>query len=60
MDKYTETISLRVTALMKKEYEELNEEQRKTVKRIMLEDLAKYCWGKLHYNPKFYFDGDDE
>jgi hypothetical protein len=55
-EKYTEMISVRVTPLLKHEYETLNEEAKKHLKKLLLNDLAKFCWSQHHYDKSFYFD----
>ena len=59
-DKCVEVISLRVTPLIKKEYDELNEIDRKHLKRMILNTMARFCWSTNHYDSKFYFDDGEE
>ena len=58
MDKCNESISIRVPLKIKEEYEQLSEIDRKHLKQIVLEHMARYCWAKNHYDKNYYFGTD--
>ena len=58
MDKCNELISLRVPIKIKEEYDQLSDIDKKHLKRIVLEHMARYCWAKNHFDPNYYFSED--
>lgn len=58
MDKCNELISLRMPIKIKEEYDQLSDIDKKHLKRIVLEHMARYCWAKNHFDPNYYFSED--
>jgi len=54
-DKCDEVLSIKVSSTIKKEYQALSDAEKKTAKRLILDALCQYMWGKNHYDPEFYF-----
>lgn len=55
MDKCNELISIRVPLKIKDEYDQLSDVEKKHLKWIILEHMARYCWAKNHYDSNYYF-----